>query len=106
MSLDQDRMMTPGSSHGPFLGSNPKDREAAGIMNSLYRRRELGPRVEGLMWILGRREVWALHQVECGSSYVELNPQTGDVTLFGVPVFKCLRESAILLVKEVEFEAR
>lgn len=92
--------------HGPYRGDNPRAREAAEIMNELFRRWRLRERVDGLMWILGQREAWAIRQAEPGTHGVEVDRVTGDIALFGLPVYECRRESVRLLVKESALEDR
>lgn len=94
------------SGNGPYRGNNPQAREAAGIMNHLYSRWTRRPRVEGLMWILGRREMWAIRQLEPGAIGVEYDLRTLEVKLFGLPVHQCNRESECMLVIEAKKEVR
>lgn len=91
---------------GPFRGGTPDGRRDAEILNRLYRHRRRAPRVEGLLWVLGRDECRAIRCVEPGSTGVRVDRMTGVIELFGLPVYECGRDSACLIVKAVEMEAR
>lgn len=88
-------------SDGPYKGGSPYGREAAEVMNELYRFWRGRQRVEGLTWLLGDREFFALHAVEPDSTGVAIDPNTGRVLLFGIPVLRVVGVSQCRLVADV-----
>ena len=94
------------ASDAPFKGGNPRARNDAEVMNELYRFWRGRQRVEGLTWLLGNREFYALMNVEPGTTGVSVDPKTGKFWLFGVPVVRVISDSERRLVVDAAWEAR
>lgn len=88
---------------GPFQGNDPAGKKAAMVMNSLYKQRGAVERVEGLFWILGDEELWAIRMTFPGSQGVEYHPATGVIRLFGLPVYRCVADSVRVIAKNAQY---
>jgi hypothetical protein len=82
-----------------FKGSNPQAREDAEILNGLLLIWRTTERVEGLRWLLGRREYFAAVSVEPGSPGVRYDAATQTLYLFEVKVLRVDVSSYSQLVK-------
>lgn len=76
-----------------FKTNDPRYVEQVEILNHLFRIYCARPKVEGLFWVLGREQVYAVRTIEAGAPHVRENPN-GGYDLFGLQVYEA-RESNV-----------
>ena len=70
-----------------FKTNDPRYVEQIEILNHLHRVYCARPKVEGLFWVLGREQMFAVRVMEAGSPHIRLD---GDYNweLFGLRVYE------------------
>ena len=88
-----------------FKTNDPRYVEQVEILNSLYRIYCARPKIEGLFWVLGREQMFAMRVLDAGSPHAREN-QDGDYELFGLRVYEAILTSVSVLALPAMLHAK